>query len=43
VTVWARNLTNKAYYANRTEQQLGDIQYLGAPRLIGVTFGLKTR
>ena len=43
VNVWARNLTNTAYYANRTEQALGDIQYLAPPRLVGVTFGLKTR
>jgi iron complex outermembrane receptor protein len=43
VRVWARNLFNQKYYANRTEQALGDIQYLAPPRVVGVTFGIKTR
>jgi iron complex outermembrane receptor protein len=43
VTVWARNLLNQDYYANRTEQALGDIQYLAPPRTFGVTLGFKTR
>jgi iron complex outermembrane recepter protein len=43
VQVWARNLFNKDYYINRTEQALGDIQFLAPPRTIGVTLSVKTR
>ncbi len=39
--VWARNLFNADYYANRTEQALGDIQYLAPPRTVGVTASLR--
>jgi iron complex outermembrane receptor protein len=38
--VWARNLFNEDYYANRTEQALGDIQYLAPPRTFGITASL---
>ncbi|MDB5674818.1 MAG: TonB-dependent receptor, partial [Sphingomonas bacterium] len=31
------------YYLNRTEQALGDIQFLAPPRTIGVTLSVKTR
>jgi iron complex outermembrane receptor protein len=37
---WVRNLFNEDYYANRTEQALGDIQYLAAPRTFGLTASL---
>jgi iron complex outermembrane receptor protein len=43
VQVWARNLLNKNYYLNRTEQALGDIQFLAPPRTVGVTLSVKTR
>lgn len=43
VQFWARNLLNKNYYLNRTEQALGDIQFLAPPRTIGVTVSFKTR
>jgi iron complex outermembrane receptor protein len=43
VQVWARNLFNKDYYLNRTEQALGDIQFLAPPRTVGVTLSVKTR
>lgn len=43
VQLWARNLFNRDYYINRTEQALGDIQFLAPPRTIGVTLSLKTR
>lgn len=43
VQVWARNLLDKDYYLNRTEQGLGDIQFLAPPRTVGVTLSLKTR
>ena len=39
--VWARNLFNEDYYANRTEQALGDIQYLAPPRTFGITASLR--
>jgi iron complex outermembrane receptor protein len=32
-----RNLFNEDYYANRTEQALGDIQYLAPPITAGIT------
>ncbi|QGZ93802.1 TonB-dependent receptor [Terricaulis silvestris] len=38
--LWARNLFDEAYYANRTEQALGDIQYLAPPRTVGVTLNV---
>ena len=37
---WVRNLFDTDYYANRTEQALGDIQYLAPPRTFGVTASL---
>jgi iron complex outermembrane receptor protein len=37
---WVRNLFNEDYYANRTEQALGDIQYLAPPRTFGLTASL---
>jgi iron complex outermembrane receptor protein len=40
IRLWARNLFNEDYYANRTEQALGDIQYLAPPRTVGVTFSV---
>lgn len=43
VRLWARNLFDKDYYLNRTEQSLGDIQYLAPPRTVGVTFSIRTR
>ena len=43
VKLWARNLFDKDYYLNRTEQALGDIQFLAPPRTFGVTFSVKTR
>ncbi len=43
VQIWARNLLDKDYYLNRTEQALGDIQFLAPPRTIGVTLSVKTR
>ena len=43
VQVWARNLLNKNYYLNRTEQALGDIQFLAPPRTVGVTLSVRTR
>jgi iron complex outermembrane recepter protein len=39
--LWARNLFDQDYYANRTEQALGDIQYLAPPRTVGVTASLR--
>jgi len=39
--LWARNLFNEDYFANRTEQALGDIQYLAPPRTVGVTASLR--
>ncbi len=43
VQVWARNLLNKDYYLNRTEQALGDIQFLAPPRTVGVTISFRNR
>ena len=43
VKFWARNLFDKYYMINRTQQPLGDIQYAAPPRIIGVTLGFKTR
>ncbi len=43
VQVWARNLLDKDYYLNRTEQALGDIQFLAPPRTVGVTISFKNR
>ncbi len=43
VQVWARNLFNRDYYLNRTEQALGDIQFLAPPRTVGLTLSVKTR
>jgi iron complex outermembrane receptor protein len=43
VQLWARNLLDKDYYLNRTEQALGDIQFLAPPRSFGVTLSFKTR
>ena len=40
---WVRNLFDKDYYLNRTEQALGDIQTLAPPRTIGVTLSFKSR
>ncbi|WP_029994015.1 TonB-dependent receptor [Sphingomonas sp. YL-JM2C] len=40
---WVRNLFDKDYYLNRTEQALGDIQFLAPPRTIGVTLSFKSR
>lgn len=37
VRLWVRNLFNEDYYANRTEQALGDIQYLAPPITAGIT------
>jgi iron complex outermembrane receptor protein len=37
VRLWVRNLFNENYYANRTEQALGDIQYLAPPITAGIT------
>lgn len=39
--LWVRNLFDEEYYANRTEQALGDIQYLAAPRTVGVSVNLR--
>jgi iron complex outermembrane receptor protein len=41
VRLWVRNLFDADYYANRTEQALGDIQYLAPPITAGIT--LSTR
>lgn len=41
--LWVRNLFDKDYYLNRTEQALGDIQFLAPPRTIGVTLSFKSR
>jgi iron complex outermembrane receptor protein len=38
--LWVRNLFDADYFANRTEQALGDIQYLAPPRTVGVTASL---
>jgi iron complex outermembrane receptor protein len=43
VQIWARNLLNKDYYLNRTEQALGDIQFLAPPRTVGITVSFKNR
>jgi len=43
VQFWVRNLLDKDYYLNRTEQALGDIQFLAPPRTLGVTVSFKTR
>jgi iron complex outermembrane recepter protein len=43
IRVWARNLLDEDYYANRTEQALGFIQYLAPPRTVGVTLTYKSR
>ncbi|MDX2235333.1 MAG: TonB-dependent receptor [Hyphomonadaceae bacterium] len=41
VTLWVRNAFDEDYFANRTEQALGDIQYLAPPRTVGVTFNVR--
>jgi iron complex outermembrane receptor protein len=43
VQFWVRNLFDKDYYLNRTEQALGDIQFLAPPRTVGVTVSFKNR
>ncbi len=41
VSLWARNLFNKEYVVNRTEQaNLGAIQAWGDPRVLGATVGV---
>lgn len=42
LSVWARNLFNKDYLINRTQQaNLGAIQVWGNPRVVGATLGVK--
>ncbi|MDB5703257.1 MAG: TonB-dependent receptor [Sphingomonas bacterium] len=43
VQLWVRNLFDKDYYLNRTEQALGDIQFLAPPRTVGVTVSFRNR
>jgi len=38
--LWVKNLLDQDYYANRTEQALGDIQYLAPPRTYGLTLNV---